>query len=97
MTSIFQKGNPFVGQVEEDHCRAQNAALSQHIYVHQIANANQHKDEHLPADALEAHGAGQLLVRDGAHDPGDIVHRNKGNQRVEEPVRAAQKPADKAA
>ena len=31
MTSIFQKGNPFVGQVEEDHRRAQNAALSQYI------------------------------------------------------------------
>lgn len=64
---VLQKRDAFVGQVEEDHRRAEHSLLTQHIHVHQVADAHQHEDEHLPTDALEAHGAGQLLVHDGAH------------------------------
>ena len=97
VSGVLQERDALIGQVEEDHRRAQSAALSQHIHVHQVADAHQHKDEYLPADALKAHGAGQLLVRDGAHHTGDVVHQHEGDQRVEKTVHASQVPAQEAA
>src|SRR5699024_9941641 len=94
---VFQERDTLIGQVEENHRRAQSTALSQHIHVHQIADTHQYEDEYFPADALETNGAGQLLVRDGAHHAGDVVHQYKGNQCVKKTIHAAQVPPQETA
>ena len=58
-----------------------------------MRHAHQHQNEHLLADALEAHRRGQLLIDDGAHDTADIVQGHQDDQRDHQAVHAAKKVA----
>ena len=48
------------------------------MQIDDVRNAHHEQDEHLLADALEADGAGQLLVHDGAHHARDRVANHRG-------------------
>ncbi len=88
MRGVLRQGQSLVGEVEEDDRRAQHARMPQHLHVDDVADPHQQKDQHLAADALEADLAGELLVRDGAHDAGQVVagheddERDQGDRRI---------------
>ena len=84
MRGVFQQRHAFVGQVEEDHRRAQDTGRAQHLDIDNIGDAHQQENQHLAADALKPHLAGQALIGNGAHDPGDVVNDHKGNQGIEQ-------------
>jgi len=48
--------------------------------INDVRNAYHEQDEHFLADTLEANGARQLLVHNGAHDARDVVQRHKDEQ-----------------
>ena len=128
MGGVFDERNALVGEIKEDHRRAENRtrpddlgvlgtadevdsvrvrlslltrtnrrqSLSSAVPLN-VSDTHQRKDQHLAADALEADLRGQLLVGDGAHHAGDVVHRDKGDQRVKQPVAFSEKPAQPAA
>ena len=70
---ILQQGHTLIGKIEENHRRAQDTGRTQHLGIDDIADAHQQENQHLAADALEANLTGKGLVRDGTHDPGDVV------------------------
>ncbi|MPN64342.1 hypothetical protein SDC9_212114 [bioreactor metagenome] len=82
MRRVLQHGHAFVGAVEKDDGGTQNLAVADEIDVHNVRDAHHDKNQHLLADALEADLAGQLFVRDGAHDTGDVVHNYEHKQRI---------------
>ena len=98
MRRVLQKAHTLVGEVKEDDRRAKDAACADHLYIQDVGNPNQQEDQHLPADTLKSHFAGQLLVRDGAHHACDVIHRHEYHQGDEQPIAAAQEiaqpPAD---
>ena len=97
MRRILQKAHALVGEVKEDDRRAKDAACANHLYIQDVGDPHQQEDQHLPADALKAHLAGELLVRDGAHHARDIIHRHEHYQGDEQPVAAAQEVAQPSA
>ena len=90
---VLQQAHALIGEIKEDDCRAKHRACADDLYIHDVGDSNQQEDQHLPADALKAHLAGQLLVRDGAHHAGDVIHRHEHHQGDEQPVAAAQEIA----
>ena len=94
---VLQQGQPLIREIEEDHRRAHDAPGSNHIHIQDVGDAHQQENQHLPTDALETNGAGELLVRRRAHDPRDVVNDCEGHQREEQAVTAAQEPAQPAA
>lgn len=89
MGRILQQGQSFIRQVKADHGAAKRGAGAHDMNVHHVGHAYQHQDQHLLADALEAHGAGQLLVDHRAHEARDVVERHKYNQRNHQSVHAS--------
>ncbi len=81
MRGVFQHGHAFVGKVEAYHGPAQRAAGAYDVQVYDVRHAHQQEDQHLAADAPEAHGAGQLPVIDRAHDAGHVVEDDENDQR----------------
>lgn len=67
MGCVFDKGDAFIGEIEEDDSRAHNAAAANHLRVNDMTDAHQQENQHLAADTLEADLAGEILVNDGAH------------------------------
>ena len=94
---VFQQAHAFVGKVEEDHCRPKNASLANDVDVQNVGNTDQGEDQHLAADALETHRAGKVMVSNRAHHAGNVVNDHKGDEGIQESVRTAEKPAEKAA
>ena len=94
---VLKQAQPFVRQIEEDHRAAQRAAGADHMDVHDVGHAHQHEDEHLLEDAPKAHGAGQLLVHNGAHDARDVVEHHEYQKRDHQAVHAAHKVPKPAA
>ena len=58
MSGILQHGHTFIGQIEENDCGSQNAALAQDVHIQNICKANQCENQHLAADAPETYRAG---------------------------------------
>ena len=96
MRGVLRQGQSLVGEVEEDDRRAQHARMPQHLHVDDVADPHQQKDQHLAADALEADLAGELLVRDGAHDAGQVVAGHEDDERDQETVASAEEVAEPA-
>lgn len=96
MCGVFHEGEPFVGEVEEDHCGAQYPHLAKDVDVDDVCHANEDEDEHFPADPLEPDRARELLVLHGAHDAGDVVEEGEHDERDEEPVAASEEVAEPA-
>lgn len=82
MGGILQQGYALVGQVEENHRRAQDTGRTQHLDIDNVADAHQQENQYLAADALKAYLAGQALIGNGAHDPGDVVNDHKGKDLI---------------
>ena len=59
--SIFNQGQTFIRDVEEDDCRPQDTNLSEYIDVDDVCDADQNEDQHLAADAAKADRRGELL------------------------------------
>lgn len=53
------------------------------LHIENVGDSHKQENQHLVADALEAHLAGEVLVRDGAHDARDVVHSDKDHERDE--------------
>lgn len=64
MGCVLNKGNAFIGEIEEDDSRAQDAAAANHLRVNNMTDAHQQENQHLAADAPKAHLAGQGLIGD---------------------------------
>ena len=94
--SIFNQGQAFIRDVEEDDCRPQDTNLSEYIDVDDVCDADQNEDQHLAADAAKADRRGELFVADRTHDAGDVVADDKDEQRIEQAVAAAKKVAKPA-
>ena len=61
MSCILQHGHTFIGQIEENDCGSQNAALAQNVHIQNIGQTNQCENQHLAADATETYRAGQRV------------------------------------
>ena len=85
------------GDVEENNCGSQDTAGPDDLHIKDVCNPDQQENQHLPADTLEAHSAGKILVRNGAQNAGNVVDDHKGNQSIQESIHTAEKPAEKAA
>ena len=81
----------------EDDRRSQDAGLVQHMDIQHLSDAGQEKGQYLPAEAAKADCGTELPVADGAHDAGQVVDDDKDQQRVQQPVAAAQEVAQPAA
>lgn len=55
-------------RVKADDGGTQCRAGAHDMDIQNVADAHQHEDQHLAADALEAHSGGQLVIGNGAHD-----------------------------
>ncbi len=97
MRGVLRKGHTLVGDVEEDHRRAEDAARADDLHIEDIGDPHEQEDQHLAADALEAYLAGETLVRHSAHDARDVVHDHKRHERDEQAVTAAEEVAEPSA
>ena len=97
MRGVLQDAQPVVGQEEKDDGGAENAGFMQDLRIQNMRKSDQQEDEHLAADAFEAHRGAELLVRHGAHDAGDVVDGDKDHQGVEQAVAAAEEIAEPCA
>ena len=82
-SGVFDDGDAFVADVEEDNRRAKDAPAAYHMNIEDVRHANKGENEHLLADALEANGARQVSLHDCAEDSHHIVRKM--------PYRVAQK------
>ena len=87
--SIFNQGQTFIRDVEEDDRRPQDTDLSEHIDVDDVCDADQNEDQYLAADAAKADRRGEFFVADRTHDAGDVVANDKDQQRDKQSVAAA--------
>ena len=94
---ILQDAQAVVGQEEENDGSAKYAGLLQDLHIEDMGKADQQEDQHLAADALEAHGGAELFIADGAHHAGDVVDGDKNHQRIEQAVAAAEEIAEPCA
>ena len=85
------------GHVEKDDRSPQHRSTADDLRVNDVADADDGKDQHLLEDAFEAHGRGQLLVDNGAHDAGDVVDHHKRKQCVKQAVTTSQEPSEPTA
>ncbi len=85
-SGVLNDGDAFVGAVEENHRRAQDASAAYHMDIEDIRHAYQGKDKHLLTDALETNGRGQVSLHDGAKDSRHIIRDDKCQERIHEAV-----------
>ena len=67
------------------------------MHVQDLGNAHQQEGQHLPAKPAEADRGTELMVLDGAHNTGEVVHDHEDQQRVEQAVASAQEVAEPGA
>lgn len=94
---VLQDGQAFIGQVEENHSGTDRCAVLKDLRVDDVGNPNQQEDAHLLGNALKAHLAGQFLADTRRKDAGEVVGHHKDDERVEEAIKASEKPAEKTA
>ena len=97
MRGVLRQGHALVGDVEEDHRRAQDAARADDLHIEDAGDPHEQEDQHLAADALESDLAGELLVGDGAHDARDVVDCHERYERDEQAVTPAEEVAEPSA
>ena len=95
--SILQDGESVVCNRPEDDRGTQDAGLVQDMDIQNLGNAHQQEGQHLPAVTAEANRGAELMILDGAHHAGDIVHDHEDQQRVEQAVASAQEIAEPCA
>lgn len=93
MRCVLQKAHALIGNIEKDHSGTKHTAGADDLHIQHIGNANEQENQHLATDALKADLAGEVLVCNGAHHPGDVVDHHKGKQCVEQTVTAAEEVA----
>ena len=96
MGCIFQKAHTFIGDVEENHSRAEYAAIANDMGVQDMPDTDQCKNQRLAADTFKAHGTGQVFVYNGAHDACDVINHHKGQKRKKQTVTATKEIAKPA-
>ena len=96
MGRILHKGNTLIGQIKENDCGPQHTSRTEDLHVHQVADADQNKNQDLFEDAPEADLRGQLLIHDGAHNPGEVVQNYEGQQCVQQAVAPTEEVAQPA-
>ena len=97
VASVLDETDPFVGHVEKDDRSPQYRSAADDLRVNDVADADNGEDQHLLEDAFEAHGRGQPLVDNGAHDAGDVVDHHKRKQCVKQAVTTSQEPSEPTA
>ena len=97
MRGILRERYALVGDVEEDYRRAEDAACADDLHIENVGDPHEQENQHLAADALKAHLAGEFLVRNGAHDSRDVIHGDKDHERDEQTVTSAEEVAEPAA
>ena len=70
---VFDQGDAFVGQVEEDDCRAQHAGGADHLGVEQMGEADEGEDQDFAGNPAKPHCARDAAFVDGCEDSGDVV------------------------
>ena len=78
-------------------CAAQRLPRADHMQIDDVRDTDQHDDEHLPTDALEAHLAGELLISNCAHQTGDVVDHHENDERSHQAVHTSYEIAEIAA
>lgn len=92
---VFRERQRFVGQIEDQHRAAQGRARAEQR-VDGVRHADENQNQHLPANAAKAHGAGKPSGRDGTQYAGEIIERHKYDQREQQPMicTGSLRPAD---
>ena len=96
MSGVFQQAQTFIGNIKENDRSPQYASGANDLYVKNVGDPHEDKNQHLPADAFKTHFAGQLFITDRTHHSCDIVRHHKGQQRIQQAVTTAKilaKPA----
>src|SRR5699024_9795777 len=86
MGCVLQNAYTLITQIEEDHRCPDHTSRSNDLHINDVGDANQKEDQHLPANSLKSHMAGQLLVRHGTHNACKIIHHRKQHQGDEQAV-----------
>ncbi len=97
MGRILHQGNPLIGQIEEDHSRTKYSDRPKDLQIQQMPDTHHSEDQYFSEYSLEPDGGRQLVIRDGAHDTGDVVESYKRQERVQKSVAAAQEIPEPAA
>ena len=67
------------------------------MHVQDLGDAHQKKGQHLPAEASEADSGAELIILDGTHDAGEVVHDHEDQKRIKQAVTSAQEVAEPGA
>lgn len=94
MCGILRERYALVGDVEEDHRRAKNAARADDLHIEDVGDPHEQKNQYLAADTLEADLTGEVLVGDGAHDARDVVDCHERHKSDEQTITATEKVAE---
>ena len=94
---VLQDGEAVVGNRPEDHGGTKDTGLVQDVDVQDLGDAHQQEGQHLAAEPAEAHGGAELMILNGTHDAGEIVHDHEDQQGVEQAVVPAQEVAEPCA
>ena len=97
MCGILNQGYPLIGQIEENDRSAEHTDRAKYLNVQKMADTNQGKNQDLAEDALEADSRGELMIGHRAHDPSNVIQNNKGQERVQQAITAAEEIAEPAA
>ena len=90
---VLQQAHALIGEIKEDDRRAKHRAGAYDLYIHDVGDSHQQKDQYLPADSFKSHLTVELLVRYGAHYARDVVCHRKHHQGDDQPVIAAKEVA----
>ena len=91
MARVLKNAQSFIGQIKEGDSGAQDAPSTYHIGVKDMPDADQHEDDHFPADPAESNAAVERFIIDCTHDACDIIEHYEYQQRVQKAVASAKK------
>ena len=77
---VLQDGEAVIRDRPEDHCRTQDTRLVQHMDIQHLGDPDQQEGQHLPAEAAETDRGAELLILDGTHHAGDVIHDHENQQ-----------------
>ena len=77
---VLQDGEAVIRDRPEDDGSTQYPRLVQHIDVQHLGDPDKQEGQHLPAQAAEADRGAELLILDGTHHAGDVVHDHEDQQ-----------------
>ena len=97
VSGVLQDRETVVGNGPEDDGGTQDARLVQDVRVQDLGDAHQQECQHLAAEAAEAYSRAELMILNGAHDAGEIVHDHKHQQGIKQAVASAQEVAEPCA